>query len=257
LDQDFFGLKEYLLKDDLAKDHIHNRLGSDAKIFKELFSPYICANCAGTYMPVESPKCSTCGVVFESREGEDHNCGKCLNAPNRFRMARSAGVYDKVLMAAIHCLKYKEKIQLARPFGIFLFLAFRRYWKKGDINLIVPIPLHKKKFRNRGFNTSFLLVKEWTLIAKALNGSLPDIPVAGNILIRKKWTEPQTGLGRKERLQNVKGAFDVNDSLTVKGKKILLVDDVYTTGATANECSKVLLNAGAGHVDVLTLARAM
>ena len=257
LDQDFFGLKEYLLKDDLAKDHIHNRLGSDAKIFKELFSPYICANCAGTYMPVESPKCSTCGVVFESREGEDHNCGKCLNAPNRFRMARSAGVYDKVLMAAIHCLKYKEKIQLARPFGVFLFLAFRRYWKKGDINLIVPIPLHKKKFRNRGFNTSFLLVKEWTLIAKALNGSLPDIPVAGNILIRKKWTEPQTGLGRKERLQNVKGAFDVNDSSTVKRKKILLVDDVYTTGATANECSKVLLNAGAGHVDVLTLARAM
>jgi len=160
-------------------------------------------------------------------------------------------------MAAIHCLKYKEKIQLARPLGVLLFMAFRRYWNKENVNLIVPVPLHKRKFRSRGFNTSFLFVREWAFITKALNGSLPVVPVAEDILVRKRWTEPQTGLGRKERLQNIKNAFGVRDSSKIKGGKILLVDDVYTTGATANECAKVLMRAGAARVDVLTLARAM
>jgi ComF family protein len=140
---------------------------------------------------------------------------------------------------------------------MLLFVAFSRYWKKGNINLIVPIPLHSRKFRSRGFNPSFLLVKEWNFYIKALNGGIPVIPVAEDVLIKKRWTEPQTGLGRKERLQNIKNAFDVSDSSKVKGKKILLVDDVYTTGATANECAKVLMRAGAACVDVLTLARAM
>ena len=256
-EQGFFGLEGFFQQPDLTKEHVEECLGTDAKIFVALMSPFICANCSGTYMAVESPICLTCGVVFESREGEDHDCGECLNAPKRFRMARSAGVYDKVLMAAIHCLKYKEKIQLARPLGMLLFMVFCRYWNKKNIDLIVPIPLHKKKFRSRGFNISFLLVKEWAFITKALNEALPVIPVAGDILVRKRWTEAQTGLGRKERLQNIKNAFGLNDSSKVKGKKILIVDDVYTTGATADECAKVLLRAGAARVDVLTLARAM
>jgi ComF family protein len=90
-----------------------------------------------------------------------------------------------------------------------------------------------------------------------LNGHLPVIPVEKDILARKKWTAPQTGLGRKERLQNIKNAFAVKDTSKINGKKILLVDDVYTTGATANECAKVLLKGGSKQVDVLTLARAM
>lgn len=256
-EQGLFDFAGFFQKTDLTNEHVEESLGTDVKIFMALMSPFICANCSGTYMAVESPICSTCGVVFESREGEDHDCGECLNAPKRFKIARSAGVYDKVLMAAIHCLKYKEKIQLARPLGVLLFMAFCRYWNKGNINLIVPVPLHKRKFRSRGFNTSFLFVKEWAFITKALNGALPVIPVAGDILVRKRWTEPQTGLGRKERLQNIKNAFGVRDSSKIKGEKILIVDDVYTTGATANECAKVLMRAGAARVDVLTLARAM
>jgi ComF family protein len=256
-EQGLFDLDGIFQKTDLTKEHIEACLGTDAKLFAALMSPFICAKCSGTYMAVESPTCSTCGIVFESRQGEDHDCGECLNAPKRFRMARSAGVYDNVLMAAIHCLKYKEKIQLARPLGVLLFMAFCRYWNKGDINLIVSVPLHKRKLSSRGFNPSFFLVKEWALIAKSLNSTLPAIPVAVDILVRKRWTESQTGLGRKERLQNIKNAFDVSDSSKVKRKNILLVDDVYTTGATANECAKVLMRAGAAHVDVLTLARAM
>ncbi len=256
-EQGLFDFAGFFQKTDLTNEHVEESLGTDVKIFMALMSPFICANCSGTYMAVESPICSTCGVVFESREGEDHDCGECLNAPKRFKIARSAGVYDKVLMAAIHCLKYKEKIQLARPLGVLLFMAFCRYWNKGNINLIVPVPLHKRKFRSRGFNTSFLFVKEWAFITKALNGALPVIPVAGDILVRKRWTEPQTGLGRKERLQNIKNAFGVRDSSKIKGEKILIVDDVYTTGATVNACAKVQMKAGAACVDVLTLARAM
>jgi ComF family protein len=256
-EQRFSGLEEFFQKTDSAKDYVEAYLATDRQKFEVLMSPFICANCSGTYMAVESPICSTCGIVFKSREGEDHDCGECLSAPKRFGIARSAGVYDEVLMAAIHCLKYKEKIQLARPLGALLFVAFSRYWKKGNINLIVPIPLHNRKFRSRGFNPSFLLVKEWNFYIKALNGGISVIRVAEDVLTRKRWTEPQTGLGRKERLQNIKNAFDVSDSSKVKGKKILLVDDVYTTGATANECAKVLMREGAARVDVLTLARAM
>ena len=255
--QGSFGLEEIFQHSDLTKEHAEKCLGTGAKTFVALMSPFICANCSGTYLAVESPICSTCGAVFKSREGEDHHCGECLNAPKRFRMARSAGVYDNVLMAAIHCLKYKEKIQLARPLGVLLFMAFCRYWNMANLNLIVPVPLHKRKLRSRGFNPSFFLVKEWALIAKSLNRALPALPVAVDILVRKRWTESQTGLGRKERLQNIKNAFDVSDSSKVKGKNILLVDDVYTTGATANECAKVLMRAGAARVNVLTLARAM
>ncbi len=256
-EQGLFDLDEFYQKTDLTKDHVEACLGTDAKLFAALMSPLICANCSGTYIAVESPICSTCGIVFESRQGEDHDCGECLNASKRFRMARSAGVYDKVLKAAIHCLKYKEKTQLTRPFGVFLFMVFCRYWNQDNINLIVPVPLHKKKLRVRGFNPSYLFVKEWAFIAETRYRALPVVPVARDILIRKRWTESQTGLGRKERLQNIKNAFGVSDSSKVKGKKILLVDDVYTTGATVNECAKVLMRAGAASVDVLTLARAV
>lgn len=230
---------------------------ADARIFAILTAPYLCVKCAGTFLNVESPICSTCGIVFQSRAGEDHLCGECLNTPVSFGMARAAGVYDNVVMAALHCLKYKEKIQLARPLGVLLFLIFCRYWHENRPDLIIPVPLHYKKLRHRGFNPSFLLVKEWAAIARALGAGFPVTPVSEDILLRTKWTKSQTGLGRKERLKNIKNAFSVNDPTRIKRKKILLIDDVYTTGATAKECAKVLLNAGASHVDVLTLARAM
>jgi ComF family protein len=228
-----------------------------SKIFEKIMTPFLCPICALGFLPVESPQCSRCGMVFKSRQGEDHVCGECLDSPKRFQIARSAGIYKHTLMAVIHCFKYKEKIQLARPLGILLFTAFINFWDKMSMDLIVPVPLHVKKLRMRGFNPSFLLVKDWERIAKYLHVELPDIPVDINVLDRKKWTEPQTGLGRKERLANIKNAFHLKNDSKITGKRILLVDDVYTTGATANECAKVLLKGGAEHVDVLTLARAV
>ncbi len=195
--------------------------------------------------------------MFKSRQGEDRVCGECLHSPKSFGIARSLGVYEQILMRAIHCLKYNGKIQLAPPFGMLLFAEFVRIWGKNSIDLIVPVPLHIKKLRARGFNPSFLFIKGWARIAETLDFEFPMIPVDKDVLIRRRWTDPQTALDRKTRLANIKNAFSIKDSLKITGKRILLVDDVYTTGATVNECSKVLLSGGAGRVDVFTLARAM
>ena len=241
----------------VSAEQTNNCQGNFQKNFTTLMSPILCTTCSATFLPVESPICSKCGIVFKSRQGENRVCGDCIEAPKKYGMARSAGVYDQVLMSAIHCLKYKGKIQLTRPLGALLFNAFIRYWDKKRIDIVVPVPLHERKLRIRGFNPSFLLVRNWPRIFEMLNGQMPVIPVDKDILARKKWTASQTGLGRKERLQNIKNAFVVNDTSKIEGKRILLVDDVYTTGATANECAKVLLKGGSKQVDVLTLARAM
>jgi len=245
------------VKNVLTTSHENSYLGNSTAIFEMLLAPFLCPTCLTGFLPVESPMCPRCGIVFKSRQGEDHVCGECLDSPKRFGIARSPGIYEQTLMAAVHCLKYRGKIQLARPFGMLLFASFISFWEKDSVDLIMPVPLHVKKFRMRGFNPSFLLVRDWAAIAAMLNGELPDIPVARDVFERRRWTEPQTGLGRKKRLANVKNAFSINDSSKIAGKRILLVDDVYTTGATANECAKVLLNGGAGRVDVLTLARAV
>jgi ComF family protein len=227
------------------------------KVFGKWMAPFLCPACISEFLPVESPQCSRCGMVFKSRQGEDHVCGECLDSPKRFQIARSVGIYKDTLMAVIHCFKYKGKTQLARPLGTLLFTAFINFWDKMSMDLIVPVPLHIKKLRMRGFNPSFLLVKDWGRIAEFLHVGSPDIPIGINVLERRRWTEPQTGLGRKERLSNIKNAFNISNDSKITGKRILLVDDVYTTGATVNECAKVLLRGGAGHVDVLTLARAI
>jgi len=250
-------VQKFIEKIELISAHDNYYLGNIPKVFDKLMAPFLCPTCTSGFFPVESPKCSKCGMMFKSRQGEDHLCGECLDSPKRFQIARSAGIYKHTLMAVIHCFKYKGKIQLARPLGTLLFLAFVSFWDKINIDLVVPVPLHSKKLRMRGFNPSFLLVKDWVHIGKFLNARLPDIPVDVNVLAKRRWTEPQTGLGRKERLANIKNAFNISDGSKITGKRILLVDDVYTTGATVNECAKVLLKGGAGHVDVLTLARAI
>jgi ComF family protein len=195
--------------------------------------------------------------MFKSRQGEDHRCGECMTLPKRFGMARSTGIMEQGLMNAIHCFKYRGKIQMARPLGAMLLLSFVSCWDTTCVDAIVPVPLHRRKLKTRGFNPSLLMVKSWQRLASKLAVNLPNIPLLGDVLVKIKWTEPQAGLARKKRIKNVKNSFAVGDPSRLEGKRILLVDDVYTTGATADECTKVLLRGGAIRVDVLTLARAM
>jgi len=118
-----------------------------------------------------------------------------------------------------------------------------------DYSLIIPVPLHIKKLRERGFNQSLIL-------ARAI-GEKQQIPVNFSLLKRHKFTETQTGMHKAERKQNIKKAFEISDKEKIAGKDIILVDDVYTTGATVNECAKTLIKAGARKVSVLTLARVL
>ncbi|MGD8882456.1 MAG: ComF family protein [Desulfobacterales bacterium] len=222
-----------------------------------LLAAYCCPDCVSSPMVISSPICSCCGIMFKSRQDPDHLCGDCITQPKNFRIARAAVAYDHQLMAVVHRFKYAGKIQLAGPLGRLMRNAYMRYWNKEKVDLILPVPLHLIKFRERSFNQSYLLIRSWKSISSQMADAVSDIPVNTDVLIRSKATVSQTGLGRQQRLTNIKAAFRVKIPEKVMAKKVLLVDDVYTTGATVNECAKVLLKAGAESVDVLTLARAM
>jgi len=225
--------------------------------FDMLMAQVLCPECRRAFSPVESPFCTACGMIFKSREGEDHMCGTCLDAPMYFSAARAAGIYDQSLMTLVHCFKYQGKLQLVRPLSRLLFHSFLRYWETDRFDMIMPVPLHKKKLRLRGFNQAHLLLKDWPRAAAMLTGGIESLHIETDVLVRKKWTRPQTGLGRKGRISNIKNAFDLTDAFLVKGRRILLVDDVFTTGSTVNECARILIHGGAECVDVLTLARAI
>ncbi|MEE8399328.1 MAG: ComF family protein [Desulfobacterales bacterium] len=198
--------------------------------------------------------------MFGTLDDEDHLCGGCMQDPKHFRIARAIGVYDRTCMELIHAFKYRQKIQLARPFGMLLFAAFIRHWSDSDIDLIVPVPLHRKRFRKRGFNQTYLIIRALPgLVDRAIAGgaTLRPIQIDRECLVRNRLTDPQIGLKRDQRISNVKDVFDVSDPSRIAGKGILLIDDVYTTGATVDACTRVLLKEGARCVDVLTLARAM
>lgn len=230
---------------------------SQKEMFKALMAPFLCSTCGTGFLPVESPFCSRCGFVFTSREGEDHVCGECLASPKRFRIARSAGIYQQSLLAVLHGYKYRGKIQLARPLAAILFFVLQKNWQKDRIDFVVPVPLHRGKMKRRGFNQVGLMLSRWNRMAIDFGADVPYCRIDDRILVRTRWTRPQAGLGRKQRIDNIKNAFQVNAAARVAGKRVLLVDDIYTTGATVDECAGVLLKNGVESVDVLTLARAI
>lgn len=223
---------------------------------RTFFAPFLCKPCLGDVIPVSSPICTMCGAVFTSREGRDRVCGDCMAEPKRFGVARAAGVYDRSFRIIIHRLKFQGKTRLAAPLEKGLFRAMVRMWAPADIDVVIPMPLHEKRLRKRGFNQASLVVRNWRREADRFGGFRDSFRVDSEVLIRSRMTKPQTGLGKKQRMENIRNAFHVGDAERIGGKRILLVDDVYTTGATVNECARVLLKAGAERVDVLTLARA-
>jgi ComF family protein len=222
-----------------------------------LLTSFCCSDCLKAFATIQSPICSCCGAPFKSSQDQNHFCGECIARPKKFRMARAAMVFDQKLMTVIHRFKYAAKTQLARPLGGLMLSGFMRHWEGEKVDLILPVPLHPQKFRKRGFNQSYLLIRSWNAVADPVHIILPDIPVHTNVLIRTRATVPQTGLGRRQRLKNVKGVFSLRFPEKIYGKKVLVVDDVYTTGATVNECARTLLKFGAERVDALTLARAI
>ncbi len=209
----------------------------------------ICPDCLSKMRWIEPPLCTLCGVPFLSKQVKNHLCGPCLARKKYFTMARAVGYYEGALREAIHRWKYEEKTSLTSFFGEKLTEVFYRHWSRGAFDLIIPVPLHSQRLRERGFNQSLLLVKELS--------QRTQIPYAKRLLQKGIPTPPQVHLSGEEREKGVRGSFLLREPEEIDGKSILLVDDVYTTGATVNECSKVLLKAGAERVDVLTLAHAI
>jgi ComF family protein len=168
-------------------------------------------------------------------------CGHCLKKAPPFSKVLNYGLYEGVLAEAINHLKFHGLKRLAKPLGSLL-AVFDLSGSDG----IVPVPLSIRSLRERGFNQSLLIAR---VISKKLN-----VPLLMDNLRKIKETPPQIGLSARERLLNLKNAFEVRGS--IQGLRLLLVDDVMTTGTTVTECSKVLMRAGAKEVTVLTLARA-
>lgn len=191
--------------------------------------------------------CSICGVPFESDIEEDHPCERCIRKRPFYDRLRAPYLYKNGMMTAIHKMKYSGKSYIAKSLAPLL-ASFAGDWLK-DINdmLMVPVPLHPRKLRRRGFNQSLILAKK---MAPILNSKLDFLSFR-----RIKYTKSQTGLNMDERRRNVKNAFELTDGRHYKRKGIILVDDVATTGNTMNECARILKKGGCERVYGLVLAR--
>jgi ComF family protein len=190
--------------------------------------------------------CVTCRAPFLNEFPLDENgqCALCRLGLSGFDSVYAFGAYDGALRKLIHLFKYDGIRPLARPFGEFLARALPRDER---FDLIVPMPLHWRRRWQRGFNQATLLARE---VSRRWN-----VPVR-NVARRNRATAPQTGLTNSKRRANVNGAFSVKRGTRLDGMRVLLVDDVLTTGASASACAKALKRAGARHVGLLALARA-
>jgi ComF family protein len=185
--------------------------------------------------------------MFESKREEDHHCENCLRKRPFYDALRAPYLYDGGIMEAIHQMKYAGKSHLADFLGSLL-ASFAKEWLGNTSDyLLMPVALHPKKLRERGFNQSLVLAKA----IKPLLGTELDFLSLRRVI----YTQPQTGLNSDERRKNVRKAFGLIGQPDLKKRTVILVDDVATTGNTMNECARVLKKAGCDKVFCLTLAR--
>jgi len=176
-------------------------------------------------------------------------CGRCRRQPPPFTYARSAVVYGEVAREAVHALKFRAQRALASPLGDLLAEVDLDTLADVPASLLIPVPLHPRRLRERGFNQAYLLAKRV--------GRARGVPVSRDVLVRIAATPPQTELSGTARRANVKDAFAIRRPERVRGRHVVVIDDVLTTGATAAACARCLKKAGAAHVGVLTVARAI
>ena len=210
---------------------------------------YFCPDCFARIKFIRSPLCPRCGVPFAETGEQDHICGACLLSDPAFSAARALGRYETALMDVIHKFKYGGKTAVGEKLGKLMAEFPYPAFNIMDYSLIMPVPLHPRKLRQRGFNQSAILARE---ISRRFS-----IALDFSSLKRVVFTDSQSSLGKEKRAINVKAAFAVADPEKITGQKIILVDDVLTTGSTAKECARALLKHKAEQVAVLTLARAV
>lgn len=207
----------------------------------------LCASCWTKVSFIAPPYCERLGIPFTHDGGEGQLSLQAMTDPPSFNRARAAVRYDDVARNLVHALKYHDRTDLAPTMGRWMTRAGRPLLAEAD--LIVPVPLHWRRGWSRRYNQAGALSR---MIAE---GS--GVPVSHAALIRNRATTPQVGLTRAERATNLAGAFEVPQARRrdVERRRIVLIDDVLTTGATAEACTRALMRAGALSVDVLTFAR--
>jgi ComF family protein len=207
-----------------------------AQIFERRWSA-ACPDCWSKLEPIPRPFCLQCGMPAPAIETR---CGACRRGEHAFDFARSLYLFNDPMRGVIHHLKYSARVSLAKPLGppLRACLALGGF----EAKVVVPVPLHRARVRERGFNQAELLARQLGL------------PVNLRLLKRRKNTPSQTGLSRSQRTLNLSAAFEVQSA---PPDKVLVVDDVYTTGSTLHEIAKTLKRAGASRVEVLTVARVL
>jgi len=211
----------------------------------------LCFKCISKINFITNPKCYYCGRPFEFKLSQNEKskhllCAKCLTKKPKFDRCISAVRYDNISKKLILPFKHNDKTQLANLMGKIMFNTGKELLKETDI--IIPIPIHFTRLLKRKYNQASLI---GNIISK-----LSKKEIQHNNLVRIVATKSQGHLNQEQRKQNIHNAFTVRNPKNIKGKTILLIDDVYTTGVTANECAKTLKKHGAKKVFVLTFAHA-
>ncbi len=207
----------------------------------------VCPACWSKLSFIAPPYCPRLGIPFVYDPGPDLLSMEAIANPPAYRRARAAVRYDGVARTMVHALKYQDRTDLAPTMGRWMVRAGHELLNETDA--LIPVPLHWKRSWSRRYNQSGALAR--------IIGRLANVPVESDVLRRIRSTEQQVGLSRSERALNVQGAFKVpvEKKSAIQGRKIILIDDVLTSGATVDACARALLRAKAASVDVLVFSR--
>lgn len=203
----------------------------------------ICDDCKDKVMLVKKPSCLKCGRPIYSNEAE--YCEECEKKKHLFYKGISAYVYSDIVKKSIYRFKYSNRRYYAKTYGEMIAKEFLSEIKRWDCDVIVPVPIHRNRYKKRGYNQAEILAKE---LSKYIG-----IPVDSSILVRKINTLPQKELDANGRKNNLENAFKISKSV-VQYKKIILVDDIFTTGSTIDACAAMFLAAGVYKIYFISLS---
>lgn len=210
---------------------------------------YVCCDCAQQVKFITRPFCERCGLPYEGDITTEFKCSNCSDTKLHFCWARSAVAAGGLILELIHRYKYQRALWFEPFLGELFVRVAAPELSRGKWDVIVPVPLHPAKQREREFNQAERLARH---LARATG-----IPVNEKLLVRIVPTRTQTLLTRAERAANVRRAFRARPGRRLDGRRVVIVDDVFTTGATTNACAAALRAAGAGEICVWTLARGL